>query len=77
MRNNRRVITGEVISNKMDKTLVVLEKRQVRHPIYEKLVEKRKKYYVHVEDSAAIKIGQKVKIMECRPFSKLKRWRVV
>jgi len=76
-RNRRKVLEGILVSNKMQKTATVLIVRQVRHEKYEKLVEKRKKYYAHCEDAAALQIGQKVKIMECRPISKIKKWRVV
>ena len=74
-RNQRKVLEGEVVSNKMQKTVVVKVTRKVRHPKYEKLIEMRKKYYAHTDKD--LEVGQKVKIMHCRPFSKLKRWRVV
>ena len=74
-RNNRKVLEGVVVSDKMDKTVAVLVSWKVRHEKYEKLVEKRKKYYAH-DPSNEFQVGQKVKIMECRPLSKLKRWRV-
>lgn len=75
-RGRRRKLKGVVTSNKMDKTVVVSVTRKVRHPRYEKLVEKRKKYYAHVE-GREVNEGDEVFIMECRPISKLKRWRVV
>jgi len=75
-RQIRKVQTGVVISAKMDKTVVVNVTRRVRHPKYSKLVEKRKKYYAHNE-SENLKVGDEVSIMETRPLSKLKRWRVV
>ncbi|MEO0295538.1 MAG: 30S ribosomal protein S17, partial [candidate division WOR-3 bacterium] len=68
--------TGIVVSDKMDKTVVVLVERRVRHPLYKKEIKKRKKFYAHDEKNEC-KIGDKVKIMETRPLSKLKRWRVV
>jgi small subunit ribosomal protein S17 len=75
-RNARKVRQGEVISDRMDKTVVVRVKRLVRDPLYKKYVYKRSKYYAHDEENKC-KIGDKVKIMETRPLSKTKRWRVV
>ena len=75
-RKERKLIKGIVISDKMDKTVVVKVVRKMRHPKYEKLVEIAKKYYAH-DDSNLVKIGQEVMIMETRPLSKLKRFRVV
>ncbi len=75
-RQIRKVQTGVVIGTKMDKTVVVNVTRRVRHPKYQNLVEKRKKYYAHNE-SENLKVGDEVSIMETRPLSKLKRWRVV
>ncbi|MBI5345623.1 MAG: 30S ribosomal protein S17 [Chlamydiae bacterium] len=75
-RAKRKVLEGVVVSNKMQKTVVVKVIRKVRHPRYEKLVEHWKKYYAHNENSE-IKEGQKVKIEETRPLSRTKRWRVV
>jgi len=76
-RNNKRKLKkGVVISNKMQKTLVVSVERVCRHPIYSKIITRRKKYYVHNE-GAPLEIGQQVTIQETRPLSKLKRWRVV
>ena len=74
-RNLRKVLTGEVVSNKMQNTVVVKVTRKLRHPRYDKLVEKWKKYYAHTEKD--LEIGQVVKIMSCRPISKLKRWIVI
>jgi small subunit ribosomal protein S17 len=74
-RNSRKVLQGVVVSNKMDKTLVVEVSRRVRHYKYEKLINKRKRYYAHSEKKE--EIGKDVKIMECRPLSKMKRWRVI
>ena len=67
---------GIVVSNKMDKTATVKVTRKVRHPKYEKLVESWKKYYAHDENNEA-QIGQEVKIVETRPLSKNKRWRIL
>ncbi len=64
---------GEVISTKMAKTIVVEVTRRVTHPVYKRIVQKRKKFYAHDEESAA-KLGDIVRIRECRPLSRLKRW---
>jgi small subunit ribosomal protein S17 len=75
-RANRKVREGVVVSNKMDKTIVVAVIERVRHPKYSKFVLRTKKLYVHDEDNAA-NAGDKVRVMETRPMSKSKRWRVV
>ena len=75
-RGNRKENVGIVISNKMDKTVTVEVKRKMRHPRYHKVIERKKKYYAH-DESDSLAIGQKVRIVETRPLSKLKRWRVV
>jgi small subunit ribosomal protein S17 len=64
---------GSVVSNRMAKTIVVQVTRKVRHPVYKRIVTKRKKFYAHDEKGEA-KIGDVVRIVECRPMSKLKRW---
>ncbi|MCD6218879.1 30S ribosomal protein S17 [Candidatus Calescamantes bacterium] len=69
----KREIIGEVISNKMEKTVVVEVEMIRSHPLYRKLVRKKRKFYAHNPDNKA-KIGDRVKIRECRPLSKLKRW---
>src|SRR6478672_12615281 len=66
---------GEVISTKMAKTIVVEVTRRVPHPVYKRIVQKRKKFYAHDEQGTA-KTGDIVRIIECRPLSKLKRWRL-
>ena len=66
---------GEVVSTRMTKTIVVSVSRRVPHPLYKRIVTKRKKFYAHDEDSVA-KMGDLVRIIECRPLSKLKRWRL-
>ena len=71
-----RSLMGRVVSNKMDKSIVVLMERQVKHPMYGKFIKRSKKYHVHDENNEC-GIGDKVLIMECRPYSKDKRWRVV
>lgn len=75
-RGKRKENIGVVISNRMEKTVIVKVSRKIRHDKYSKVIERTKKYYAH-DDSDAIEIGQKVRIMETRPLSKLKRWRVV
>ena len=75
-RGNRKVQKGTVVSNKMQKTVVVKVERTFRHPIYGKVVTRAKKFYAHNE-SAPLQIGDEVQIVETRPLSKLKRWRVV
>jgi small subunit ribosomal protein S17 len=69
----RKTRVGVVISNKMEKTLVVEHIARVPHPKFNKIVKRSKKYYVHDETSQA-QIGDRVKIVETRPLSKLKRW---
>lgn len=76
-RGTRRVKRGIVASNKMNKTLVVHVERKMAHPLYGKVVKKQKKYYAHDENAHTRKAGDQVTIVECRPISKLKRWRVI
>jgi len=64
---------GNVVSNKMAKTIVVEVTRRVPHPVYKRIVTKRKKFYAHDEQGAA-NVGDVVRIVECRPMSRLKRW---
>lgn len=64
---------GEVISTKMAKTIVVEVTRRVPHPVYKRIVSKRKKFYAHDEQQSA-QLGDVVRIIECRPLSRLKRW---
>jgi small subunit ribosomal protein S17 len=66
---------GSVVSNKMTKTIVVEVTRRVQHPLYKRIINKRKKFYAHDENSEA-KVGDVVRIIECRPLSKLKRWQL-
>jgi small subunit ribosomal protein S17 len=73
---NVRTVTGKVVSDKMQKTIVVLVERSVRHPKYEKIIKRRTKLHAHDENSTA-KIGQMVRIQECRPISKTKTWKLV
>jgi small subunit ribosomal protein S17 len=74
--NMRKVREGTVVSNKMQKTVTVKVERTIRHPHFEKTVSEAKKYYAHCE-IPDVKVGQRVRITETRPLSKLKRWRVV
>ncbi|MBK7037716.1 MAG: 30S ribosomal protein S17 [Chitinophagales bacterium] len=75
-RNLRRTITGVVTSDKMEKSITVAVERKIMHTKYGKYLKKTKKYHAHDEANDA-KVGDKVKIMETRPLSKLKRWRLV
>ncbi|MCH5315902.1 MAG: 30S ribosomal protein S17 [Eubacterium sp.] len=75
-RNLRKTKVGIVTSNKMDKTVVVTIKGRVRHPLYNKIVNRTVKYKAHDENNEC-GMGDKVLIMECRPISKDKNWRVV
>ena len=72
----RKTRVGEVISNKMDKTVVVAIRDNVKHPVYSKIIKRTLKVHAHDEENAC-GIGDKVEIMETRPLSKNKRWRVV
>ena len=76
LRNKRKVRTGRVISNKMDKTIVVLVEGLARHPRYGKVMKKSSRFYAHDQKNEC-QVGDKVRIMETRPLSKLKRWRLV
>lgn len=67
---------GQVVSTKMQKTIVVEVSRRVPHPLYKRIVNKRKKFYAHDENAEA-KTGDVVRIIECRPLSHLKRWRLL
>lgn len=75
-RNLRKVRTGVVSSNKMDKTITVDVKWKEKHPLYGKFVNKTKKYHAHDEKNDC-NIGDTVTIMETRPLSKMKRWRLI
>ena len=72
----RRILEGEVVSDKMDKTVTVLVDRRYRHPVYKKYIKRTDKYAAHDENNA-FKVGDHVQIEECRPISKRKTWRVV
>lgn len=75
-RNDRRTITGVVISDKANKTRVIGVERRVKHPFYEKIMTRRSKFYAHDENNES-HAGDIVEIMSTRPMSALKRWRVV
>jgi small subunit ribosomal protein S17 len=66
---------GQVVSAKMTKTIVVEVTRRVPHPVYKRIINKRRKFYAHDEQQTA-QVGDTVRIIECRPMSKLKRWRL-
>lgn len=74
-RNERKVRIGKVVSDKMDKTVVVAVERLVQHPLYKKPVKDTKRYKAHDEENKC-KLGDTVEMMETRPLSKDKRWRV-
>jgi len=75
-RNSRKSREGIVVSNKMNKTIVIAIVERIRHKKYEKFVTRTKKPYAHDEANDA-KVGDRVLVMETRPMSKLKRWRVI
>jgi len=75
-RGQKRTIKGVVVSNKMEKTIVIRAERLVKHPIFHKYTKKHVKYMVHDEKNEC-KVGDTVIIMESRPLSKLKRWRML
>lgn len=75
-RNLRKERTGIVVSNKMDKSITVAVKRKVKHPVYGKFVNKTKKFLAHDEENTC-NIGDTVRIVETRPLSKRKSWRLV
>ena len=72
----KRILTGTVVSDKTDKTVVVKVERKVKHPLYGKIIRRSKKYHAH-DEANVWKEGQTVRIEECAPISKLKSWRVV
>lgn len=73
---SQRIIQGTVVSNKMDKTIVVSVGRKKKHPLYHKVMSVTERYKAHDEDNGC-KLGDVVRIQECRPMSKDKRWRVI
>ena len=72
----KRVLTGTVVSDKTDKTVVVLVERRVKHALYGKIIKRSKKYHAHDEGNT-FKEGQTVRNEECAPISKLKTWKVI
>jgi len=72
----KRVLTGTVVSDKAEKTVVVRVERRVKHPLYGKIIKLSKKYHAHDEGNA-YKAGEQVRIEECAPISKLKTWKVI
>ena len=76
LRSQRKSIEGVVVSDKMDRTRVVVISRTERHPLYKKVLRRKTRCYAH-DESNATHIGDRVELMETRPLSKLKRWRIV
>ncbi|MCP5364770.1 MAG: 30S ribosomal protein S17 [Hyphomicrobiales bacterium] len=72
----RRILQGTVVSDRSEKTVVVRVERRVMHPIYKKFIRRSKRYMAHDQENAC-KVGDLVKIRECRPLSKNKRWEVL
>ena len=72
----RKVLLGEVVSNRMQKTITVKVERRLRHPIYERVIKRSKKFHAHDEHNQC-RIGDQVRIIETRPLSKTKRWRLL
>lgn len=72
----KRILEGEVVSDKQDKTITVLVERRFMHPLYKKYIKKTDKYAAHDEGNAS-KVGDRVQIIECRPISKRKTWTLV
>ncbi|MDE2654532.1 MAG: 30S ribosomal protein S17 [Gemmatimonadetes bacterium] len=76
VRNRRKLRTGVVVGDRADKTVTVLVERRLAHPLYGKQIKRSKKYHAHDEENEC-RVGDTVSIMETRPLSKTKRWRVV
>jgi small subunit ribosomal protein S17 len=75
-RKKRKIRIGRVVSNRMQKTIEVAVQRLLRHPVYQKTIKKSSKLYAH-DEKGECQIGDLVKVMETRPLSKLKRWRLL
>ena len=73
---SRKILKGKIIKDKNDKTVVVLVKRKYSHPFFDKVITSSKKYHAHDEKNK-FKVGEDVKIIESKPFSKLKKWEVI
>ena len=74
--SNPRTLTGRVVSDKMDRTITVRVERRVRHPLYGKIIRRSTKVHAHDEENSC-RVGDTVKVVECRPISKSKTWRLV
>jgi small subunit ribosomal protein S17 len=72
----KRVLTGQIVSDKTDKTVVVLVERKVKHPLYGKIIRRSKKYHAH-DEANEYREGETVRIEETKPISKLKTWKVI
>lgn len=72
----KRILQGNVVSDSNDQTVVVLVERRVSHPVYKKIIKRTKKYHAHDAENK-FKVGDIVRIRECAPISKLKRWEVL
>jgi small subunit ribosomal protein S17 len=72
----KRVLTGQIVSDKTDKTVVVKVERKVKHPLYGKIIRRSKKYHAH-DEANTYKTGETVRIEETAPISKLKTWKVI
>lgn len=72
----KRILQGEVVSDKNDKTVIVLVERRFKHPLLQKVVRRSKKYHAHDENNDS-KVGDIVRIEECRPISKNKTWKIL
>lgn len=72
----KRIMQGTVVSDKMDKTVVVSVERRIMHPLYKKFIKKSKKFHAHDAENSC-KVGDKVRIQECKPISKSKTWEVI
>ena len=72
----RRILQGVVVGDKADKTVTVLVERRVMHPVYKKIIKRSKRYHAH-DEANHCKVGDSVRIRECRPISKTKSWEVV
>jgi small subunit ribosomal protein S17 len=75
-RGMRKVLTGKIVSDKMEKTVVVAVESLVRHPLYQRTIRRTKRFKAHDEENSC-RIGDKVRMMETRPLSKEKRWRII
>lgn len=76
VRNKRKEIQGKVVSDKRDKTITILVEKKIKHPLYGKVMKSSKKFQAHDENNEC-KMGDIVKVMETRPLSKTKRWRLI